>query len=98
MHFTPTSASWLNRVERFFRDLTDKCIRRGVFHSVKELVTTIMVSVEANVDSSRLAGQPPYMESATERIVHPKPLPSELALGRAHAHRGNPGLRELLVG
>src|SRR5437588_12671538 len=46
MHFTPTSASWLNMVERFFRDLTDKCIRRGVFHSVKELVTTIMVSVE----------------------------------------------------
>jgi hypothetical protein len=32
-------------VERFFRDLTDKCIRRGVFHSVKELVT-IMVSLE----------------------------------------------------
>src|SRR5437867_3270898 len=43
MHFTPTSASWLNMVERFFRDLTDKCIRRGVFHSVKELVTTIIV-------------------------------------------------------
>jgi transposase len=46
MHFTPTSASWLNMVERFFRDLTDKCIRRGLFHSVKELVATIMVSVE----------------------------------------------------
>lgn len=46
MHFTPTSASWLNMVERFFRDLTDKCIRRGVFHSVEELVTTITVSVE----------------------------------------------------
>src|SRR5881227_2888446 len=46
LHFTPTSASWLNMVERFFRDLTDKCIRRGVFHSVKELVTTIIVSVE----------------------------------------------------
>lgn len=32
MHFTPTSASWLNRVERFFRDLTDKRLRRGVFN------------------------------------------------------------------
>jgi hypothetical protein len=32
-----TSCSWLNQVERFFRDLTVKCIRRGVFHSVKEL-------------------------------------------------------------
>lgn len=37
VHFTPTSCSWLNQVERFFRDLTVKCIRRGVFHSVKEL-------------------------------------------------------------
>lgn len=41
IHFTPTSASWLNMVERFFRDLTHKQIRRGVFHSVPELVTAI---------------------------------------------------------
>lgn len=33
MHFTPTSASWLNLVERFFRDLTEDQIRRGVFRS-----------------------------------------------------------------
>ena len=41
IHFTPTSASWLNMVERFFRDLTDKRLRRGVFKSVNELVETI---------------------------------------------------------
>ena len=41
VHFTPTSASWLNMVERFFRDLTNKRIRRGVFRSVKELTTAI---------------------------------------------------------
>jgi transposase len=41
MHFTPTSASWLNMVERFFRDLTDKRLRRGVFTSVPELVAAI---------------------------------------------------------
>ena len=41
MHFTPTSASWLNRVERFFRDITDKRIRRGVFTSVPELHAAI---------------------------------------------------------
>lgn len=40
-HFTPTSASWLNMVERFFRDLTDKSVRRGVFHSVADLVEAI---------------------------------------------------------
>ncbi len=41
IHFTPTSASWLNMVERFFRDITQKMIRRGVFTSVPELVSAI---------------------------------------------------------
>ena len=41
MHFTPTSASWLNMVERFFRDLTTQQLRRGVFTSVPELIQTI---------------------------------------------------------
>lgn len=40
-HFTPTSASWLNMVERFFRDLTVNSIRRGVFRSVEELISAI---------------------------------------------------------
>ena len=41
VHFTPTSASWLNMVERFFRDLTDKRLRRGVFHSVPDVIDAI---------------------------------------------------------
>ena len=41
MHFTPTSASWLNMVERFFRDLSVNQLRRAAFHSVPELVSTI---------------------------------------------------------
>jgi transposase len=41
MHFTPTSSSWLNMVERFFRDITENRIRRGVFHSVVELEKAI---------------------------------------------------------
>jgi transposase len=41
MHFTPTSSSWLNMVERFFRDLTQNRLRRGVFRDVEELVTAI---------------------------------------------------------
>jgi len=40
-HFTPTSASWLNMVERFFRDLTANTIRGGVFHSVGDLTRAI---------------------------------------------------------
>jgi len=41
MHFTPTSSSWLNLVERFFRDLTEDVIRSGSFASVQELVDDI---------------------------------------------------------
>ncbi len=41
VHFTPTSASWLNMVERFFRDITVARLRRGVFRSVPELNTAI---------------------------------------------------------
>lgn len=41
MHFTPTSASWLNMVERFFRDITTDRLRRGVFTSVAELEAAI---------------------------------------------------------
>jgi len=41
LHFTPTSSSWLNLVERFFAALTEKQIRRGVHRSVRELETAI---------------------------------------------------------
>jgi len=41
MHFTPTSASWLNMVERFFRDLTQNRLRRGVFRDLEELILAI---------------------------------------------------------
>jgi len=38
VHFTPTSSSWLNMVERFFRDLTQNRLRRGVFRDVEKLI------------------------------------------------------------
>lgn len=41
LHFTPTSSSWLNMVERFFRDLTHNRIRRGVFRDILDLITAI---------------------------------------------------------
>jgi len=46
IHFIPTSSSWLNLIERWFRDLTDKRIRRGSFTSVGELTAAIMSYVE----------------------------------------------------
>lgn len=48
VHFTPTSSSWLNLVEGWFREITDKRIRRGVFKSVAELVTAIMGHIQQN--------------------------------------------------
>ena len=46
LHFTPTSSSWLNMVERWFREITDKRIRRGSFGSVPELITAITQYLE----------------------------------------------------
>ena len=41
IHFTPTSSSWLHMVERFFRDLTQNRLRRGVFRSILELIEAL---------------------------------------------------------
>lgn len=46
MHFTPTSSSWLNLVERWFRNITDERIRRDAFGSVPQLIATIMAYIE----------------------------------------------------
>ncbi len=46
MHFTPTSSSWMNLVERFFADLTQDCVREGSFASVKELKDSIVPYLE----------------------------------------------------
>lgn len=54
MHFTPTSSSWMNLVERFFRDLTVDCIRDGSFASVPELVASIEAYLtERDLDPKR---------------------------------------------
>jgi transposase len=46
LHFTPTSASWLNMIERFFAEITRKRIRRGAFKSVAQLKSAIMEYLE----------------------------------------------------
>lgn len=52
-HFTPTGASWLNQVERWFSDLTQKRIRRGTFQNVRELVDGIKEYVETYHENPR---------------------------------------------
>lgn len=48
LHFIPTSSSWLNLVERWFRELTDKALRRGSFNSVPDLINSIHAYLEAH--------------------------------------------------
>ncbi|PJB72319.1 MAG: IS630 family transposase, partial [Alphaproteobacteria bacterium CG_4_9_14_3_um_filter_47_13] len=48
LHFIPTSSSWVNMVERWFREITDKRIRRGSFKSVPDLIKAIMQYIETN--------------------------------------------------
>ncbi len=53
LHFTPTSASWVNLVERFFAMLTDKRIRRGVFTSVPHLEECLREYVDSYNENPR---------------------------------------------
>ncbi len=48
MHFTPTSSSWLNLIERWFREITDKRIRRGTFGNVAALIEAIQSFIDAH--------------------------------------------------
>ncbi len=54
LHFIPTSSSWLNLVERWFRDLTDKRIRRGSFQHVRELIAAITQYLDHHNQSPRV--------------------------------------------
>ena len=53
LHFTPTSASWLNLVERWFAELTQKQLQRGVHHSTKELIHAIREFLEVSNDDPK---------------------------------------------
>jgi transposase len=48
LHFIPTSSSWLNLIERWFGEITRKRIRRGVFHSVPDLIAAIEEYIRVN--------------------------------------------------
>jgi transposase len=54
LHFIPTSSSWLNMVERWFREITDKRIRRGSFKNVPELIRAIQQYIDAHNQNPRV--------------------------------------------
>jgi transposase len=53
VHFTPTGASWLNQIERWFAEITRKRIRRGTFRSVRELIQAIRDYIRENNNHPR---------------------------------------------
>jgi len=79
LHFTPTSASWINLVERFFAQIAEDAIRRGVFHSVAELETAIEAYLKQhNADPE------PFIWTAPAAVILKKVARGRRALESVH--------------
>ena len=78
LHFTPTSSSWLNLVERWFRNLSDKRIRRGSFSSVPELILAIQEFIAANNDAPKPFVWTASVEKILEKISRCKAISETL--------------------
>jgi len=65
-HFTPTSSSWLNQVERFFAQITERRIRRGAFRSVAELEAAIATYLQTHNQQPR----PFHWTKSADLILH----------------------------
>lgn len=72
LHFTPTSSSWLNLIERWFAELTRKRIKRGVFRSVPELVSTIQEFIRTNNDQPQPFVWTKRADQILEKLKHCK--------------------------
>jgi DDE superfamily endonuclease len=77
VHFTSTSSSWLNLVERWFRELTDKAIRRGVFHSVPDLIATIEKYMEVHNNEPKPLVWTATAESILTKVRRGRVAPSQ---------------------
>ena len=79
LHFIPTSSSWLNMVERWFREITDKRIRRGSFASVPELIAAIEAYLAGHNQNPRI-----FTWTATAERILAKIAKSKEVLGTLH--------------
>lgn len=79
IHFIPTSSSWLNLVERWFREITDKRIRRGSFHNVAELIAAIEDYLKCHNQNPRVFSWKASADSIMTKIAKCKE-----ALGTLH--------------
>ncbi|WP_413896693.1 IS630 family transposase [Rhodoferax sp.] len=75
MHFTATSASWMNMVERFFRNLSEDRLKRGVFRSVDELIDAINLFVLAHNENPK-----PFIWTASARDILEKVMRAKAKL------------------
>jgi transposase len=72
LHFTPTSSSWLNLIERWFGEITRKRIRRGVFHSVPDLVAAIEEFIQVTNENPKPFVWTKKVNQILEKISHCK--------------------------
>ena len=79
IHFIPTSSSWLNLVERWFREITDKRIRRGSFHNVAELIAAIEDYLKCHNQNPRV-----FVWKASADSIMTKIAKCKEALGTLH--------------
>lgn len=77
LHVTPTSSSWLNQVERWFRDLSEKNLRRGIFHNVPELIDSIEAYTAVHNQNPT-----PYVWTATAEAILAKVQRARTALDK----------------
>jgi len=80
MYFTPTSASWLNMVERFFRDLTENQLRRGIFRDVEDLIMAIENYIDRHNESPK-----PFIWTAKANDILEKVKRARKALNNAQS-------------
>jgi len=78
LHFIPTSSSWLNLVERWLSEITRKRIRRGVFHSVPDLVATIEDYIRFNNDNPKPFVWTKNVDSILQKVSHCKAVSETL--------------------
>jgi len=72
LHFTPTSSSWLNLVERWFSEITCKRIRRGSFENIKELVNVINQYIDNHNQNPKVFVWTASAESILNKISNVK--------------------------
>jgi len=77
VRFTPTSASWLNMVERFFRDITQNRLRRGVFQDLEQLIIAIGEYIDSHNQSPK-----PFIWTAKANDILEKVTRAQTALNK----------------